>query len=72
VSEQDNRRLVEEGISAFNAHDPERYVKNAADFYVWESDAFPTPMRGREAVKQAIAMSKDRVVTSALSHHANR
>jgi steroid delta-isomerase-like uncharacterized protein len=56
VSEQDNRRLVEEGISAFNAHDPERYVKNAADSYVWESDAFPTPIRGRDAVKQTMSM----------------
>jgi steroid delta-isomerase-like uncharacterized protein len=56
MSETDNRRIVEEMYAALNTHDPDRYVKNLDDSYVLESDAFPTPVRGREGAKQATAM----------------
>jgi steroid delta-isomerase-like uncharacterized protein len=55
MSEQDNQRLMEEAIAALNAHDLDRYARTHADSYVWESDAFPTPVRGSEAVKQVLA-----------------
>jgi steroid delta-isomerase-like uncharacterized protein len=56
MSEQDNRQLVQEQFSAFNAHDVERYVKSHANDYVWESDAFPQPVRGHDELRQAIGM----------------
>lgn len=52
MSEQENRRLIEEQLAAINAHDLDRYVKGFADSYVGESDAFPTPTRGPEGVRQ--------------------
>ena len=55
MSEADNRRIEKEVIAALNAHDIERYVKCLANSYVWESDAFPNPVRGLEAVRQVIA-----------------
>jgi steroid delta-isomerase-like uncharacterized protein len=56
MSEMENRRLIEEAFSALNAHDPDRYAKIVDDSYVLESEAFPAPLRGREGVKQFIAM----------------
>ena len=56
MSEKDNVRLMDEAFSAMNAHDLDRYVSNHDDSYVWESDAFPTPVRGREGVKQTLQM----------------
>src|SRR5580704_18392660 len=56
MSEKDNVRLMDEAFSAMNAHDLDRYVSNHDDSYVWESDAFPAPVRGREGVKQTLQM----------------
>jgi len=56
MSERDNQRLTEDQFAALNAHDLDRYVKNYADSYSWESDAFPTPVRGPEGVRQAMAV----------------
>jgi len=55
MSEQDNRRLIEEQFAAVNAHDLERYVKGFADSYVGETDARPDPVRGLEGLRQLIA-----------------
>ena len=55
MSDTDNRRIVEEAIAALNAHDLDRYLKYHANSYVWEFDAFPTPVRGLEGVRQTIA-----------------
>jgi steroid delta-isomerase-like uncharacterized protein len=55
MSEMENRRIVEDAIAALNAHDLDRYLKHHSDSYVWEFDAFPTPVRGLEAARQAIA-----------------
>lgn len=56
MSEADNVRLMDEAFSAMNAHDLDRYVSNQDDSYVWDSDAFPAPVRGRDAVKQTLQM----------------
>jgi steroid delta-isomerase-like uncharacterized protein len=56
MSETDNRRMIEEAFEALNAHDPDRYVKSLDDSYVMESDAFPTPVHGREGAKQTLVM----------------
>jgi len=56
MSEADNRRLVEEAFEAINAHDPDRYVQLVDASYVMENPASPTPILGRERVKQFMAM----------------
>jgi steroid delta-isomerase-like uncharacterized protein len=56
MSEADNVRLMEEAFSAMNARDLDRYVSNHDDSYVWESDAFPGPVRGPQEVKKTLGM----------------
>jgi steroid delta-isomerase-like uncharacterized protein len=51
MSAFENERITKETFAAWNAHDPEAYVAHIADDYVWESEAFPKPVRGREEVK---------------------
>ena len=75
MSETENRQMVDEAFDALNAHDLNRYVKQVAASYVWEADIFPTPVRGSEGAKQAIAVyfkafpdlhfETDQVITSA-------
>jgi steroid delta-isomerase-like uncharacterized protein len=55
MSEADNRRLVEEAYDVLNAHDLDRYGKLVDDSYVVDTVASPTPIRGREAVKELAA-----------------
>ena len=55
MPEQDNRRVTEEALAALNAHDIDRYLKHLDDSYVWESDSFPAPVRGREGARQVLA-----------------
>jgi steroid delta-isomerase-like uncharacterized protein len=55
MSEQDNRRLIEEQFAAMNAHDLDRCVKNYADSYIAETDVSPSPIRGAEGVKQFLS-----------------
>jgi steroid delta-isomerase-like uncharacterized protein len=47
----ENERITQETFAAWNAHDPEAYAAHIADDYVWESESFPEPVRGKEAVK---------------------
>jgi predicted ester cyclase len=54
VSEQDNRRIIEEALAAANAHDIGRYLKHLDDSHIWENDAFPAPLRGREEARRAL------------------
>ena len=56
MSETENRQMVKEAFEALNAHDLDRYVKQLAEPYVWEADISPTPIRGPEGTKQAIAV----------------
>ena len=56
MSEQDNRRLLEEAYEAINRRDIDAHVKFLDENYVWENDAFPTPYKGREGSRQAFNM----------------
>jgi len=49
MSQQDNVRLVQDALDAWNKHDPERFVALLDDKHVIESDTLPAPMTGREA-----------------------
>jgi steroid delta-isomerase-like uncharacterized protein len=52
MSEADNRRLIEEAYAALNRRDLDAHLKLLDDSYVWESDTFPAPVKGREAIRQ--------------------
>jgi steroid delta-isomerase-like uncharacterized protein len=56
MSESENEKITQETFAAWNAHDPDRYVESITDDYVWESDSFPFPIRGRDAVKTVMKM----------------
>lgn len=56
MSETENRQMIKEAFEALNAHDLNRYVKQLAESYVWEADISPTPIRGPEGAKQAVAV----------------
>ena len=56
MSEQDNLRVARQGWDAWNAHDPDSFVKLIADDFVSESDTVPAPLRGREAARQSMQM----------------
>jgi steroid delta-isomerase-like uncharacterized protein len=53
MSEQDNRRLLEQAYEAINRRDMDAHLKLLDETYVWENDAFPAPHKGREAALQA-------------------
>ena len=52
VPEQENLKLARTSFDTWNAHDPERYVKLLDEKHVFESDAIPESMTGREAGRQ--------------------
>jgi steroid delta-isomerase-like uncharacterized protein len=52
MSEQDNRRLIEEAYAALNRRDLDAHLKLLDNAYVWESDTFPAPVKGQEAIRQ--------------------
>jgi len=56
MSEQDNLRKARETFEAWNAHNPARLRALLADEFLSESDAWPAPIRGREAAGQAMQM----------------
>jgi len=56
MSEQDNLRIARQGWDAWNAHDPDSFVKLIADDFVSESDTLPTPLRGRDGARQSMQM----------------
>ena len=47
----ENQRIAEEGLNAWNSQDPDLYIKNIADDYVWESDMLPKPVHGAAELK---------------------
>ena len=59
MSEQDNLRITKEILAAINAHDPDRYVNCFDESHVWENEAFPAPIQGREGAKQLLRMYFD-------------
>src|ERR1051325_10253171 len=52
MSVQDNLRLDEEEIAAWNAHDVERAVAILAEDVVWNDAGSPQPFHGKDAVRQ--------------------
>ena len=52
MPERDNVKVVRQVFDAWNAHDPERYVKLLDEKYVIESDTIPQSLSGREASRQ--------------------
>jgi hypothetical protein len=52
MAEQENVRIEREPWDAWNAHDPERYVKLLDEKWVAESDTIPAPVRGRDRARE--------------------
>ncbi len=52
MSEQDNMNLARQVIDAWNAHDPERLVKQAHEKYMAESDTIPGPVTGAPGLRE--------------------
>jgi steroid delta-isomerase-like uncharacterized protein len=56
MAENANLELVRESFDAWNAHDPDRYVKLLDDQYVQESDTLRQAVSGREAGRGIMQM----------------
>ena len=54
MSAQDNLKLDEEKIAAWNAHDVDRSLTILSDDIVWQDVGSPQPFNGQEAVRQYI------------------
>ena len=52
MSIQENIRLHEEFIAAWNDHEPDRAVAVLSDDVAWQDVGNPEPMRGKAAVRQ--------------------
>ena len=51
MSVQDNIKLDEEFIAAWNAHDPNAAVAVLSEDVVWQDVASPQPMRSKDAIR---------------------
>ena len=56
MSEQDNLRITKETLAAINARELDRYLSYLDESHVWENDAFPAPIQGREGARQILGM----------------
>jgi steroid delta-isomerase-like uncharacterized protein len=54
MAEQDTVKIAREVFEAWNAHDPDRYVKYLASEYVSESDTMPASVRGPAAAREVM------------------
>ncbi|HET9591112.1 MAG TPA: ester cyclase [Anaerolineales bacterium] len=54
MSVQDNLKLDEENIAAWNAHDVDRSLAVLSDDIIWHDVGSPQPFQGKEAVRQYI------------------
>lgn len=52
MSIQDNLKLDEENIAAWNAHDVDRLLAIVSDNVVWQDVGSPQPLRGKDGVRQ--------------------
>jgi steroid delta-isomerase-like uncharacterized protein len=52
MAEQANIQIDREVWDAWNAHDPDRYVKLLDEKWVAESDALPGPVRGHDGARE--------------------
>lgn len=56
MSEQENIRVFQEIMAAFNAHDLDRLSRLIDKEHIMESDTLLAPLHGREAWRQAMQM----------------
>jgi steroid delta-isomerase-like uncharacterized protein len=56
MSEQDNLKLTRESIAAINAGDLDRFLSYLDESHVWENEAFPSPVQGREGARRILGM----------------
>ena len=56
MSQQDNLKITKETIAAINARDLDRYLSYLDESHVWENEAFPAPVQGREGARQVLEM----------------
>ena len=52
MSIQDNLKIDEENIAAWNAHDVDRFLAIVSDDIMWNDVSNPQPFQGKEAVRQ--------------------
>ena len=52
MSVQDNMKLDDEFIAAWNAHDPDAAVAVLSEDVVWQDVTNPEPMRSKEGIRQ--------------------
>jgi steroid delta-isomerase-like uncharacterized protein len=55
MTEKELREAIQNAFAALNARDLDTYCSFLHDDYVWDNDAFPTPIHGKEAVCQGFA-----------------
>jgi hypothetical protein len=51
MSGHENLRITRETFDAWNAHDPERYVKQLDEKWLAESETIPAPVSGHAAAR---------------------
>jgi steroid delta-isomerase-like uncharacterized protein len=56
-SENQNIQLAEQQIAALNARDIDRYLQRIDDSFVGEAELPPSPIHGREGVRQALGIA---------------
>jgi steroid delta-isomerase-like uncharacterized protein len=54
VSRQDLERIDDQGIAAWDQHDPEGFVALLADGFVWRDSTMPEPMRNTGEAQQYV------------------
>lgn len=54
MSVQENLKLDEENIAAWNAHNVDRLLAILSDNIVWQDLSSPEPFRGKDAVRQYV------------------
>ena len=56
-SEKQNVQFAEQQIAALNARDIDRYLQGIDDSFVGEAELPPSPIHGREEVRQALGIA---------------
>lgn len=54
MSRQDVERIDDQGIAAWDQHDPDAFVALLADGFVWHDATMPEPMRNADAARQYV------------------
>ena len=56
MTEQENIKLVHDAFAALNSRNLDAYCAHLDDSYVWDNDAFPAPVHGKDGARQAMSM----------------